>query len=62
MGLQVAGVDMLESREGPRVIEVNSSPGFEGIEQCTGTDVARQVVEYAVAWGRRSRRKAGESA
>ena len=62
MGLQVAGVDLLESREGPRVIEVNSSPGFEGIEQCTGTDVARQVVEYAVAWGRRSRRKAGKSA
>lgn len=62
MGLQVAGVDMLESREGPIVIEVNSSPGFEGIERCTGIDVARQVVEYAVGQGRRKRQRAGKSA
>jgi len=62
MGLEVAGVDMLESREGPRVIEVNSSPGFEGIEQCTGNDVARKVVEHAIARGRRQRRKAGKTA
>ncbi len=44
MGLEVAGVDMLESDEGPRVLEVNSSPGLEGIEQATGVDVADAIV------------------
>lgn len=47
MGLQVAGVDILESREGPMVIEVNASPGFEGLEKATGKDVARSIIEYA---------------
>jgi ribosomal protein S6--L-glutamate ligase len=45
MGLRVAGVDMLEGREGPRIMEVNSSPGLEGIEGATGRDVAGAVVE-----------------
>lgn len=49
MGLQVAGVDMLESKDGPKVIEINSSPGFEGLEQATGEDVARAILDYAVA-------------
>ncbi|KZZ81351.1 alpha-L-glutamate ligase, partial [Oleiphilus sp. HI0133] len=40
MGLTVAGVDMLESASGPQIMEVNSSPGLEGIETCTGLDVA----------------------
>jgi ribosomal protein S6--L-glutamate ligase len=44
MGLRVAGVDMLEGREGPMVMEVNSSPGLEGIEAATGIDVAGEVV------------------
>jgi ribosomal protein S6--L-glutamate ligase len=48
MGLQVAGVDLLESRHGPKVMEINSSPGFEGLEAATGIDVARTIVEYAV--------------
>ena len=52
MGLHVAGVDMLESRTGPKVIEINSSPGFEGLERATGVDVARAVVEYASAHAR----------
>ncbi len=46
LGLRVAGVDMLESADGPQVIEVNSSPGLEGIETCTGIDVAGAIVEY----------------
>jgi ribosomal protein S6--L-glutamate ligase len=49
MGLHVAGVDMLESKAGPKVIEINSSPGFEGLEKATGVDVGRAVVEYAAA-------------
>ncbi|MGZ3721813.1 MAG: 30S ribosomal protein S6--L-glutamate ligase, partial [Bdellovibrionales bacterium] len=46
MGLSVAGVDILRSKHGPLVIEVNSSPGLEGIEKSTGKDVAAMVVEY----------------
>ena len=46
MGLRVAGVDMLESNEGPQVMEVNSSPGLEGIETATQLDVAGAVVDY----------------
>jgi len=44
MGLRVAGVDMLEGKDGPMVMEVNSSPGLEGIEAATGIDVAGEVV------------------
>jgi ribosomal protein S6--L-glutamate ligase len=46
MGLRVAGVDMLESDHGPLVMEVNSSPGLEGIEAATGLDVAGAIVDY----------------
>lgn len=46
MGLRVAGVDMLEGNEGPRIMEVNSSPGLEGIEGATGLDVAGAIVDY----------------
>ena len=46
MGLRVAGVDMLETREGPGVLEVNSSPGLEGIETSTGIDVADAIVAH----------------
>lgn len=46
LGLEVAGVDLLESAEGPLVMEVNSSPSIEGIERVTGVDVARAIVEH----------------
>lgn len=46
MGLRVAGVDMLESEDGPQVMEVNSSPGLEGIERATKLDVAGAIVDY----------------
>ena len=49
MGLRVAGVDMLESKDGPQVMEVNSSPGLEGIESCTQLDVAGAIIEYMAA-------------
>ncbi len=49
MGLRVAGVDMLEGRKGPQIIEVNSSPGLEGIEGATGLDVAGAIVDYMAA-------------
>jgi len=46
MGLRVAGVDMLRSNHGPVVMEVNSSPGLEGIEAASGMDVAGAIIEY----------------
>lgn len=46
MGLRLAGVDMLEGAEGPQVLEVNSSPGLEGIEAATGVDIAAAVIEH----------------
>jgi len=46
MGLRVAGVDMLEGDDGPQIMEVNSSPGLEGIEGATGLDVAGAIVDY----------------
>jgi ribosomal protein S6--L-glutamate ligase len=46
MGLAVAGVDMLQSKRGPMVLEVNSSPGLEGIEAATGIDIAGKIIEY----------------
>jgi len=50
MGLEVAGVDMLEARTGPKIMEVNSSPGFEGLEAATGVDIAQRYVEHAVEY------------
>ena len=46
MGLNVAGVDLLRSARGPVVMEVNSSPGLEGIEKATGRDVAGMIIEF----------------
>lgn len=46
MGLDVAGVDMVRSVSGPKILEVNSSPGLEGIEGSTGVDVAAKMIEF----------------
>ncbi len=46
MGLRVAGVDMLEGRDGPLIIEVNSSPGLEGIERATELDIAGAIIDH----------------
>lgn len=49
MGLRVCGVDLLRSNHGPVVMEVNSSPGLEGIEAATGVDVAGKIIDYVAA-------------
>ncbi len=49
MGLRVAGVDMLEGKNGPQIMEVNSSPGLEGIEHCTQLDIAGSIIDYIAA-------------
>lgn len=49
LGLGVAGVDLLEADDGPRVMEVNASPGFEGLERATGVDIAAAIVARAEA-------------
>ncbi len=49
MGLRIAGVDMLEGKDGPQIMEVNSSPGLEGIEQCTQLDIAGAIIDYVAA-------------
>lgn len=46
MGLRVAGVDIVRSNRGPLVLEINSSPGLEGIEKTTGKDVSGMIIEY----------------
>ena len=49
MGLRVAGVDLLEGKDGLQVVEVNSSPGLEGIEECTQLDIAGAIVDFIAA-------------
>ncbi|MFY9255952.1 MAG: RimK family alpha-L-glutamate ligase [Fuerstiella sp.] len=49
LGLRVAGVDMLEGKDGPQIMEVNSSPGLEGIERCTQLDIAGAIIDYMAA-------------
>lgn len=46
LGLEIAGVDMLQSSRGPLILEVNSSPGFKGVESTTNIDVAGKIIEY----------------
>jgi ribosomal protein S6--L-glutamate ligase len=48
VGLEVAGVDLLETQAGPTLLEVNSSPGFEGLERATGLDAAGAIVDRAL--------------
>jgi ribosomal protein S6--L-glutamate ligase len=50
VGLGICGVDMLESKDGPKVMELNSSPGFEGLEQATGKDIAGEMVRHALQY------------
>jgi ribosomal protein S6--L-glutamate ligase len=52
----VAGVDLMRSKKGPLLIEVNASPGLKGIEGATGINVAEQIIKYVEKNGR-SRRK-----
>jgi ribosomal protein S6--L-glutamate ligase len=51
LGLGVAGVDLIRSKRGPLVLEVNSSPGLEGIEQATRVDIAGKIIDHVAAAG-----------
>jgi len=53
MALEVAGVDMLETRGGPKILEINSSPGLEGIERATGQNVAGAIIRHAERYVKR---------
>lgn len=55
IGLEICGVDLLESNQGPMVMELNSSPGFEGLEKATHKDIAGAMVEHALALARGAR-------
>ncbi|MCA9343795.1 MAG: RimK family alpha-L-glutamate ligase [Candidatus Nomurabacteria bacterium] len=57
MGLPICGVDMMRSEKGPLVLEVNSSPGLQGIERVTGRNVAVKIIEYVEQNARKQRRK-----
>ena len=57
LGLGVAGVDLIRSKRGPLVLEVNSSPGLEGIEAASGVDVAGRIIEYVAASGEPLRKR-----
>lgn len=57
LGLQVAGVDLMESRFGPMIIEANSSPGFEGIERATRMNIAKLIIAHMIKLGRSRRKK-----
>jgi ribosomal protein S6--L-glutamate ligase len=54
LGLKLAGVDLLRSKHGPVVIEVNSSPGLEGIERATGRDVAGHIIGHLESVARKA--------
>jgi ribosomal protein S6--L-glutamate ligase len=45
-GLDMAGVDILRAKSGPKIIEVNANPGLEGITQATGKDIAGEIIKY----------------
>lgn len=55
LGLNVAGVDFLRANHGPVIMEVNSSPGLEGIENATGEDIAGQIIAFMEAHAKRAR-------
>ncbi len=56
MGLNIAGVDLLRSNRGPLVMEVNSSPGLEGIEKATGKDVAGLIIHFCEKYAKKPRK------
>lgn len=55
VGLELAGVDMLETESGPKLMEINSSPGFEGLESATRKDIAGEIIAHALAFAEAQR-------
>ncbi len=58
LGLQIAGVDIIESKRGPLIVEVNASPGFEGLEKVTGKDIAKEIIEFSTEFSAAKRQPA----
>ncbi|MBI4641732.1 MAG: RimK family alpha-L-glutamate ligase [Candidatus Tectomicrobia bacterium] len=56
MGLEIAGVDLIETSAGPLILEVNASPGFEGLENATGENIAEKMIRYLCQYGEAMRR------
>jgi ribosomal protein S6--L-glutamate ligase len=56
IGLELAGVDMLESSSGPKIMEINSSPGFEGLERAIKTDIAGLIIDHALTFAHAQKR------
>lgn len=56
LGLGVAGVDLIRSKNGPMLIEVNASPGLQGIEAVTGVNIAKEIIQFVERNGRRRRK------
>ena len=54
LGLGVAGVDLIRSRRGPLILEVNASPGLEGIEAASGVDIAGSIIEHVAKGAKRT--------
>ena len=50
LGLSIAGVDLMRSNRGPLILEVNSSPGLQGIETCSEVDVAEKIILHIETW------------
>jgi ribosomal protein S6--L-glutamate ligase len=57
LGLNIAGVDMLQSKRGPLILEVNSSPGLEGIEKATKLDIAGKIIEFTESLVNKKKKK-----
>jgi ribosomal protein S6--L-glutamate ligase len=57
LGLQMAGVDILRSKKGPLIMEVNSNPGITGITRVTGNDVAGEIIKFAIAFAKKKSKK-----
>ncbi|MBI4835543.1 MAG: RimK family alpha-L-glutamate ligase [Planctomycetes bacterium] len=57
LGLQIGGVDILESKRGPLIIEVNASPGFEGLEKVTGKDIAKEIIDFSTGVSKRDKKR-----
>lgn len=57
LNLNVAGVDLLKTKDGFKIVEVNSTPGFEGLEKCSKKNIAKSIMEYAKAMGKENRKK-----
>ena len=55
--LEIAGVDMIESNTGPLILEVNSSPGFEGIERATGLNIAAAMIQHIIKTAKKPHRR-----